>query len=86
MDLGLTKPVFHKPIIIKMNKYERVIYDAIENKIKENTLQDDYNDIGLVLKLRKGRLIRLRQAVSYAGLLRSAIDGYEESLYNYQKI
>jgi SNF2 family DNA or RNA helicase len=81
-DLELTKPVFHEPIIIEMNKYEKIIYEAIENKIKDNTNYDNYNDIELVLRLRRGRLIRLRQTISYAGLLKTAIEGYEESLYD----
>ncbi len=82
VDLGLTEPVFHEPTVIQMNKYERMVYDAIENKIRENDRFDDYNDIELVLKLRRGRLIRLRQAVSYIGLLKTAVLDYEESLYN----
>ncbi|MFZ2149926.1 MAG: DEAD/DEAH box helicase [Minisyncoccia bacterium] len=81
-DLNLTTPIFHEPIILEMNKYERIVYDAIENKIRENTTQDEYNDIELVLKLRRGRIIRLRQAVSYTGLLKSAVEGYDEPLYD----
>ncbi len=65
-----------------MNRYERTVYNAIENKIRESNEQDDFNDIELVLKLRRGRLIRLRQAVSYTGLLKSAIENYNELLYN----
>lgn len=32
-DLGLIPPVFHRPYIIQMNKYEHQAYQAIENKI-----------------------------------------------------
>jgi len=81
-DLNLSVPVFHKPVILEMNKYEKIVYNAIENKIRENTIQDEYNDIELVIKLRRGRLIRLRQAVSYTGLLKSAIEDYNELLYD----
>lgn len=81
-DLGLTKPIFYAPTLIQMNTYERKIYDVIENKVKEKTITDNFNDIELVLKLRRGRIIRLRQAVSYVGLLKTAIEGYDELLYS----
>ncbi|MFZ2522507.1 MAG: DEAD/DEAH box helicase [Minisyncoccia bacterium] len=81
-DLNLTKPVFHDPIKIRMNNYERKIYDAIENKIREENMHDEIHDFELVLHLRRGRLMRLRQASSYIGLLKSSIVGYEEVLYD----
>ncbi len=80
-DLGLTEQVFHDPVLLDMNEYERKIYDVIEHKIKEKSKLDDINDIELVLQLRRGRIIRLRQTVSYVGLLRTAIEGYNENLY-----
>ncbi len=81
-DLNLTKPVFHEPTLIEMNKHERKIYDAIENKIRAQSTLDDIHDFDLVLKLRRGRLMRLRQASSYIGLLKGSIEGYQEALYD----
>lgn len=81
-DLGLTKPIFHEPIKIRMNHYESLIYKAIENKIRELTTTDEYNDVELVLSLRRGRLMRLRQAASYTGLLETALENYKEVLYD----
>jgi len=81
-DLGLTEPIFHQPIRIPMNHYESKVYQAIENKIREQTTVDSYNDFELVLSLRRGRMMRLRQAASYAGLLVTAIENYKEVLYD----
>jgi len=81
-DLGLTEPIFHKPVKIAMNHYESLIYKAIENKIREQTTADAYNDFEIVVALRRGRLMRLRQSASYVGLLNSAIENYKESLYD----
>lgn len=81
-DLKLSEPVFHPPIKIRMNPYERRIYDAIENKIREENEHDEIHDFELVLSLRRGRLMRLRQAASYTGLLKNSIEGYKETLYD----
>lgn len=81
-DLGLTKPVFHEPVKIRMNHYESLVYRAIENKIREQTTADEYHDFELVLALRRGRLMRLRQAASYVGLLETAVENYKEVLYD----
>lgn len=81
-DLNLTEQVFHPPVLIKMNTYEKRVYDAIENNIRRKDAEDDIHDIELVLQLRRGRLIRLRQAASYVGLLESSIADYKEILYD----
>jgi len=81
-DLNLTKPVFHEPVKIHMNQHERKIYDTIENKIRAQSTLDDVHDFDLVLRLRRGRLMRLRQSASYIGLLKNSIEGYEETLYD----
>ena len=79
-DLNLAKPEFPKPIIVKMGAVERLLYDAIIDRIKEQSQGDNFRDIQTVQRLQRGRIIRLRQAVSYAKLLASAIDGYDEIL------
>src|SRR3989344_412807 len=81
-DLNLTKPVFHEPVMLEMNPYERKIYTAIENKIRVQNTLDDIHDFDLVLRLRRGRLMRIRQAASYIALLKKSIEGYEETLYD----
>ncbi len=79
-ELKLKKQVFNDPLIIKMNKYEKKIYDAIVTKIVEYSDRDYLRNIDLVNKLIRGRMIRLRQCASYAGLLSSSIEEYEENL------
>jgi len=79
-ELGLTKQRFHDPIIVAMNPYERQIYDAIETRIENYPKAEYARNIEFVSRLYRGRIIRLRQAISYAGLLRTAINGYEEDL------
>lgn len=82
-DLGLLDPEFHPPIILEMNKYERMIYDIIEKKIKDLLPEDYMSNIQIIDKLKKGRIIRLRQALSYIKLLITAVEGYEEGLLGY---
>jgi len=80
MDLGLIKPIFHPPIILEMNHYERLLHDAIKRKIIDYE-KDDYNkNIEIINRLKKGRIVRLRQSVSYPKLLSTAIDTYSEEL------
>ncbi|MBL7184775.1 MAG: DEAD/DEAH box helicase [Phycisphaerae bacterium] len=79
-DLGLLAPVFHPPFVLPMNEYEKRIYDAIENRIRNYSKQDYLKNIDIVRKLRRGRIIRLRQCVSYVGLLVKAVEGYREEL------
>lgn len=79
-ELGLIPPVFHPPYVIPMNKYEKMVYEAIVQKIRFYSKQDYIKNIELILKLRRGRIIRLRQGVSYLKLLSTAIEDYDEDL------
>lgn len=79
-DLGLTPQVFHDPIVVAMNKIEKKIYNAIVSKIREYSTQDFLKNIDLVKRLRKGRIMRLRQCTSFAKLLSTAVDDYQEDL------
>jgi len=63
-----------------MNKYENIIYYAIEKKIRMYSQEDYLKNIDLIYKLKRGRIIRLRQSVSYIRLLSSAIEDYAENL------
>lgn len=80
VDLGLAPQRFHEPVRMPMHHYEKLIYDTILDKIREVSQSDYFRDIDLVLKLRRGRIMRLRQTLSYAGLLGSAIRDYKEDL------
>ncbi len=80
-DLNLRPQMFHDPIQIKMNNYERQIYEAIEKKIGAFSKKDIYiKNIDFINKLKRGRIIRLRQTVSYPKLLLSAIEDYNENM------
>jgi len=79
-ELGLIPPIFHPPIVLDMNKYERLIYDAIENKIRNYSKEDYLKNIDLIRRLRRGRIIRLRQCSSYIRLLSTAVENYNEEL------
>lgn len=76
--LRLTEPIFHKPFIIKMNKYEGQVYESLVKKIRNFSRADYLKEYSVIEKLIKGRMTRLRQATSYTKLLSSAIDGYDE--------
>lgn len=79
-ELGLIPPIFHPPYVIAMNKYEKIVYEAILKKIGLYSEQDYLKNFELLMKLKRGRIIRLRQAVSYVKLLSTAVDNYNEDL------
>jgi len=79
-DLGLKPPIFHPPHLIEMNKWERLVYDAIDKQIRSYSKADYMKNIDVVKRLRRGRIIRLRQCVSLTSLLRESVEGYGEDL------
>jgi len=79
-ELGLEEQIFNDPEAIAMKPYERKIYDAITKKIRSYATEDYLKNIDLVERLRRGRMIRLRQCLSYAHLLSTAIEDYDEDL------
>lgn len=79
-DLHLAPQVFHDPIRIPMNPVERRVYDAILERIIVESRRDFFRDFELLVRLRRGRMIRLRQCISDAGLLTSAVTDYQEDL------
>lgn len=79
-DLGLKAPSFHEPIIVEMNENEKRLYGAIENRASEYSKQDYLKNFDLVKMLRRGRMIRLRQCTSYAKLIRTVLENYNEDL------
>ena len=79
-ELGLSEPILHPPQIVNMNRYERIIYDAISSRIRHYAKQDYLRNVDFVWRLWRGRIMRLRQCASYTGLLSNTIDGYQEDL------
>ena len=79
-ELHLAPQQFHDPIRVRMNQHERAVYDAILDRIKFASQSDYFRDFDLLIRLRRGRMIRLRQCVSYAALLGSAVTEYSEDL------
>lgn len=84
-DLGLMPAKFHNPTILTMNKYEKIIYDGIERKIKHYAIDDYLQNIDFIDKLKRGRMIRMRQSVSYIRLLIKTIENYDEQIWEDEK-
>ena len=79
-DLSLSDPVFLPSVKVAMNPLERYLYDVIVTRIRGLSELDAVRDAVTVSKLRRGRLIRLRQVLSNSALLRTVIDQYDEDL------
>nr|WP_307876418.1 DEAD/DEAH box helicase [Parapedobacter lycopersici] len=79
-DLGLIPPIFHPPIVLKMNVVEENIYQYIKARLFDLAEGDYFTNEEVLNKLWRGRMMRLRQAVSYPKLLLSAIDEYAEDI------
>jgi SNF2 family DNA or RNA helicase len=63
-----------------MNQYEKMLYKAIANKIRDYSKEDYMSNIDLIRLLKRGRITRLRQCVSYPKLLFTALENYDEPL------
>lgn len=79
-DLKLAPQVFHEPIMIQMNVNERLVYDAIVQHVKKLSEFDYIKNFEVLMRLRRGRMIRLRQCISYTKLLQSAVTEYDEDV------
>ena len=79
-DLHLADQNFINSQQIEMGNLEKFLYDTILDRILVQSKEDFFRDLNTTQNLQRGRMIRMRQAVSYAGLLSSAIDDYEECL------
>lgn len=79
-DLGLAPQDFRRPMLIQMNKHERRIYDAVLVKIRNLAKEDFFRDYDLMLRLQRGRMMRLRQSLSYARLVGNVVSEYNENL------
>lgn len=79
-DLKLADQNFHEPIMIAMNDKERQIYDSIVEHVKKLSESDYKRNYDVLMRLRQGRIMRLRQCISYIHLLKTAIPDYDEEL------
>lgn len=73
-DLGLTQPIFHPPIITPMNEQEQFVYDAITLRIRNSAKFDYSKNADVLTRLRRARIMRLRQCSAYVGLLTKPLD------------
>lgn len=80
-ELDLAPQVFHEPVRIRMKQNERLIYDSILDRVAAKSREDFFKNFDTLIKLRKGRMMRLRQCISYPALLSSAVAEYRENLY-----
>lgn len=72
-DLNLSKQIFNSPTIVQMNPIEKNIHEAIITKIKNYPVQKYHENIELIKKIRRARILRLRQNCSYVKNLLTAI-------------
>src|SRR5262249_54154747 len=79
-DLGLTHPIYHPPISVAMNEYEQFVYDAITVRIRHNAAFDYSRNADVLNRLRRARILRLRQCSAYVGLLRKPLSNCDEDL------
>lgn len=79
-DLGLTPQDFREPTLIPMNPTERQLYNAIVSRMRALPLALTRQDWDALVRLRRGRLIRLRQCASYPALLRTSIPESDEDV------
>ena len=81
-DLNLASQVFEPPRRVTMRPLERELYECITKRISELEATGRRYDTETLLRLRRGRQIRKRQATSFAALLGSAVEEvrYDEDL------
>ena len=82
-DLGLPPPIENQPIMVKMSKTQRTIYDYIEQKYIDS-FETENNNSSFINKLKKAKLIRLMQCMTNPNLLSKVLESYltEEGLPN----
>jgi SNF2 family DNA or RNA helicase len=79
-ELGLSNQIFNSPTVIKMNKHEKEVYDLIYNRVRTLDLHKYAQNLDLLFNLRRGRIMRMRQAASYIPLLQTVIPDYDEDI------
>ncbi len=72
-DLHLSEQIFKPPLLIQMNPIEKQIHEAIITKIKNYPIKQYHQNIEFIKKIRRARILRLRQNCSYVKNLLTAI-------------
>ena len=88
-ELNLSKTIFNKPTIVNMNPIEDKIYKAIITKIKYYPIEKYQSNIDIIKKIRKARIIRLRQCCSYIKNLNTIIpeeNNFQDNLFSESEI
>lgn len=70
-DLNIP-PATYKEILVAMSETQRVVYDAIENKLMQSF--DEDNDSPYLRKIRQAKMIRLMQVATNPELLRQSLN------------
>jgi len=71
--LNLSKPNFNKPILVEMNPLENKIHEAIVSKMQKYPIKEYEDNLELMKKIKRARILRLRQNCSYVKNLIKAI-------------
>ena len=74
-DLKLPEPITHNPICVEMSSKQKFIYDYIEKRYV-NYFESNFETSTIVNKLKKAKLIRLRQCLTNPKLLQKPLDNY----------
>ncbi len=74
-DLNLPEPIYHPPRLVKMGKYQQIIYEYIERKYVDY-FEKEASTGSFTEKLKTARLIRLIQCATNPNLLNKSLDNY----------
>lgn len=80
-DLGLTEPQFIEPITVVMKPIERQLYDLVIKRIRSLSKYDNDRDSSIILKLRRARVTRMRQSLSFSALLSSVFEDANDQFF-----
>lgn len=77
-DLGLPDAQYNDPIIVPMATEQRAIYDHIEQKYTDSFMSNS-GGVSFTEKLKKAKIIRLRQCLTNPALLQKPLQEYKDS-------
>lgn len=76
-DLDLPEPIYNEPISVPMDNQQREIYEHIEAKYVAY-FEKHLSDGSFIDKLKKGKIVRLRQCATNPNLLKKPLLEYQE--------
>lgn len=68
-DLGLPEKTENPPIVVSMDRTQKLIYEKIEAKVIKSLMGDDDTGVSFISDMKKAKVIRLMQAASNPYLL-----------------